>query len=218
MPDSRMIDYYSRRAPEYDRIYERPERQRDLGRLRQTVASWLAGRRVLELACGTGWWTDVVAGSARQIVATDVSEEVLAVARGRRLPEERVSFRIADAHDPGSVSGSFDAVLAGFWISHVRRAELPAFLDRVDRRVGDGGRVVLLDNRWVEGSSTPIARTDEAGDTFQIRPLEGGEAHEVRKNFLEEAELRELLRGRASTVDLRLLTHYWALAYDVARS
>ena len=49
--------YYAQRATEYERIYLKPERQAELRALEAWLPSVFAGRRVLEIACGTGWWT-----------------------------------------------------------------------------------------------------------------------------------------------------------------
>jgi len=214
--DPTLVDYYSRRAREYDCIYERPERAEDLAALRRSVADWLRGRRVLEIACGTGWWTAVVAPVARSIVATDASTEVLEVARERLRGDERVTFRAADAFALDRVAGDFDAALAGFWISHVDRGELRGWLGALHARLGPGARVVLFDNRFVAGSSTPVSRRDDDGNTFQVRRLASGEETEIRKNFLEEPELRALL---AATVDpqFRISEFYWAVCYTVPR-
>src|SRR6185436_11300113 len=118
MSDTAMLDYYSRRAAEYERIYHKPERQADLARLREHLRSLLTGRRVLEVACGTGYWTAAIADAALSITATDASEEVLEVARAKRL-DGRVTFRRADAWKAGELSCDFDAGLAAFWWSHV---------------------------------------------------------------------------------------------------
>jgi demethylmenaquinone methyltransferase/2-methoxy-6-polyprenyl-1,4-benzoquinol methylase len=214
--DQALIDYYSCRAREYDRIYERPERQADLGGLRDAVADWLRDRQVLELACGTGYWTDVIAPTARSVLATDASAEVLEVARARLGAATGVKFRAADAFDLGSVPGDFDAAVAGFWVSHLDRRELSAWLASLAARLGPGARVVLLDNRFVEGSSTALSRRDDDGNTFQVRRLESGAEHEVRKNFFEEAELRELLRPTAEDLHVRISDCYWAVRYSVA--
>ncbi len=64
--DARLVDYYAKRASEYERIYEKPERQNDLEILRNLFRKTLAGRNVLEIACGTGYWTQVVAQTANQ--------------------------------------------------------------------------------------------------------------------------------------------------------
>lgn len=213
--DEALIEYYSRRAGEYDRIYERPERQEDLAGLRDEVVRWLRGRRVLEVACGTGWWTEAIAPGAHSVLATDASAEVLQVARARLAGEISVAFASADAFDLGSVPGDFDAAFAAFWISHLARRELPGWLAGLHGRLGPGSRVVLLDNRFVEGSSSAVSRRDGAGDTFQVRRLANGEEHEVRKNFLDEEELRALLVGSADDLRVRVSDYYWAVRYEV---
>ena len=42
--------YYAARAREYERIYDRPERQADLARMKDLVPSYFTGRDVLELS------------------------------------------------------------------------------------------------------------------------------------------------------------------------
>ncbi|MGQ0720250.1 MAG: class I SAM-dependent methyltransferase [Candidatus Eiseniibacteriota bacterium] len=215
--DSRLIEYYARRAGEYDRIYERPERQADLAELTELVCGWARGERILELACGTGWWTERLAGVAEFVVATDASPEVLAVAAARTYAPAPVELRRGDALRPGSIEGSFSAVVAGFFLSHLPRADVAAYLEALARRVGPAGSVILFDNRFAEGSSTPLSRRDEAGDTWQMRRLEDGSEFEVRKNFFDADELRGLVPGDAVAVEIRELGHYWALRWRVGR-
>ena len=92
-----LTEYYARRAAEYERIYVKPERQADLTSLRSRIAALFSGRAVLELACGTGYWTEVIAPHVRSITAIDFAEETLAIARnvvkphiaGKREVEQR---------------------------------------------------------------------------------------------------------------------------------
>jgi demethylmenaquinone methyltransferase/2-methoxy-6-polyprenyl-1,4-benzoquinol methylase len=215
--DSRLIEYYARRAPEYDRIYEKPERREDLAALADLVCGWTRGQRVLELACGTGWWTERMSRVAAHVTATDASPEVLEVAAGRSYRPAIVELRVADAFHPGAVEGRFSAVVAGFFLSHVPRAETATFLDLLGRRVEPEGSVILFDNRFVEGSSTPLSRRDDARDTWQVRRLDDGSEFEVRKNFLGADELRAAVPAGATDVELRELRHYWALRWRVGR-
>jgi demethylmenaquinone methyltransferase/2-methoxy-6-polyprenyl-1,4-benzoquinol methylase len=210
-----MIEYYARRAREYDRIYERPERQADLARLTELVSAWARGERVLELACGTGWWTERLSRTAALVVAADLSPEVLAVAAERRFGPAPVELRRGDAFHPEALEGGFTAAVLGFLLSHVPRAAVPGLLDAVGHRLGPGGTVILFDNRWVEGSSTPLSRRDADGETYQVRRLENGTEFEVRKNFHDAAELHGFLAGRATDVELHELEYYWALRYRV---
>lgn len=211
-----LLAYYARRAQEYERIYAKPERQADLAWLRRRLGELLAGRRVLELACGTGWWTEKVAPHAAEILALDASDEVLAVARAKAYPPERVRFTRGDCFAPPDCGRRHDALLAAFWWSHVPRARLEGFLRDAEAAVAPGALMVFLDNRYVEGSSTPIERRDEAGDTYQRRRLDDGSAHEVLKNFPDEAELRQAAGASSREVAVETTQHFWLLRYRAA--
>ena len=210
-----LADYYAKRAPEYERIYRKPERQMDLRVLREFVAKIFAGRAVLEVACGTGWWTEVLAGTARTVVATDLTEEVLAIARAKPFAAETVSFLRADAFRLDSIEGGFDAALAAFWWSHLTRADLGRFLRGLHQRLQPGSTVVFLDNIFVAGSSTPISRCDTGGNTYQQRQLDDGTTTEVLKNFPTDDEIVGLLAGVTDDLQIERLTYYWRVRYTL---
>jgi SAM-dependent methyltransferase len=216
MRDPRLIDYYDRRAPEYERIYQRPERRGDLRELASVLAALVAGRDVLEVACGTGYWTRLLAPRARSWLATDAAGETLAIARGKVYPPGRVAFAVADAYALAALPGSFDAALAGFWWSHVPRPRLAGFLAQLGRRLEPGSRVVFFDNRYVPGNSLPVSRRDADGNTYQLRRLDDGSEREVLKNFPAAAELLSAAAragaGAPSVVELR---YFWCLTYVV---
>jgi SAM-dependent methyltransferase len=211
-----MEEYYARRAAEYERVYAMPERQSDLARLREVLLEFAAGRRLLEVACGTGYWTQVMAKAAAAVVATDAVEEVLAVARAKALPPERVAFVRADAFGLDAVAGDFDAGFAGFWWSHVRSTALPEFLVGLHRRLGGGAGVLFFDNRFVAGSSTPVTRTDEEGNTYQQRVLADGTRYEVLKNFPSTETIhRQILDAGGHAIRECELRYYWCASYEV---
>lgn len=205
--------YYAKRASEYERIYARPERQSDLFALRGRIGGMFAGRAVLELACGTGWWTPVIAQGAVSVTALDLNEEVLAIARTKDLPAAKVEFVRGSAFEIPDFGRRHDALFAGFWWSHVRLEELDAFLASAVAAVAPGSLVAFLDNRYVEGSSTPVSRRDAQGNGFQQRKLADGSSHEVLKNFPETGEL--IRRAARCGVDahVELLEHFWLLSF-----
>jgi ubiquinone/menaquinone biosynthesis C-methylase UbiE len=211
-----LLDYYAQRAPEYEEIYRRSERQADLRQLRARVCDAFAGQRVLEIACGTGYWTQAVANVAVAVTATDASAEVLELARRKPYPEDRVRFAIADAYALEQVEGAFTAGLAAFWWSHVPLERRGAFLTGLHRRLGVGAVVVLIDNRFVEGSSTAISRTDSSGNTYQQRKLRDGTVLEVLKNFPTAAELEAGISPIAIEPSITGLAYYWMVRYRVA--
>lgn len=201
--------YYQRRAAEYDQVYEKPERQADLELLRPQIASLLAGRRVLEVAAGTGWWTEVYADGAANVVATDVNPETLAVASARRAWPATAEFLRCDAFSLGELPGSFDAAFVGFFWSHVPLSRLDEFIAGVAGRVGAGGRLVFIDNQFVAGSNHPVTRRDTEGNTYQQRRLEDGTQWEVLKNFPTREELEDRLGRLSPDVSVRQFTYYW---------
>lgn len=210
--DPSMVGYYAERASEYERIYRKPERQTDLQTLRDFIERSFADADVLEVACGTGYWTEVLARSAKSVIATDINEEVLAIARSKGLPEP-VTFLKADAYALPTLTQPSNAGLSSFWWSHIPKSGLRDFLRGFHRALAPGARVVFMDNVYVEGSSTPISRTDPQGDTYQLRQLDDGSTHEVRKNFPTESELRAAVEGLASDVKIEFLPYFWTLSY-----
>lgn len=213
--DQNLKDYYARRAGEYERIYAKPERQADLARLREIVPSLVEGRDVLEIACGTGYWTQFVATRARSVLATDVNREVLDIARRKRYPRDNVTFARVDIYEENALAGHFDAGLAAFWWSHVPRQELARFLACFHGRLQAGATVVFLDNRYVEGSSTPLSRPDAHGNTYQTRALDDGSRYEVLKNIPDGDEIAAALGACAATLEYTELDYFWYARYEI---
>jgi ubiquinone/menaquinone biosynthesis C-methylase UbiE len=211
-----LVDYYRRRAGEYESIYAKPERQADLARLRARIPQRLAGRRVLEVACGTGYWTVLVARTAASIVATDAGDEPMRIAQSKDYDGRNVHFELADAYALSPALGRFDGALAIFWWSHIPLSRIAAFLRSLHDRLQPGARVLMMDNRYIEGSSTPIAERDAEGNTYQLRQLADGSENRVLKNFPTEADLRGALAPHARSFSYEALEYYWLAEYELA--
>ncbi len=204
-----LAEYYADRAAEYDEVYRKPERQDDLTRLKHLLPPLVAGKRVLEIAAGTGYWTQVLATTAAGIMATDVSAETIAIAAQRDYGETPVGLRTADACRLDTVPGEFDVVFCGFWWSHIARADIARFLAGVRGRTGPGVPLILIDNRYVPGSNSPVSRTGPDGDTYQRRSLAGGREYEVLKNFPSREQLAADLEPAATDLTWTELDYYW---------
>jgi SAM-dependent methyltransferase len=207
--------YYSKRAAEYEQIYEKPERQHELEWLRSRIPALFRGRTVLEVACGTGYWTQFIARTAAKVHACDINEAVLEIARDKPIPRQRVSFFKADAITLEGVPPGCDAAFAGFWWSHVKKSDLARFVRNLAAHVEPGALVAILDNRYAEGSSTAISRRDAEGNTYQMRKLANGEEYEVLKNFPTPAELADAVRPVAREAHLESLAYYWLLVFTL---
>jgi demethylmenaquinone methyltransferase/2-methoxy-6-polyprenyl-1,4-benzoquinol methylase len=212
---SELKSYYDKRSREYEKIYDKPERQAELAWLRERIPALIAGRDVLEVACGTGYWTQYLARSARHVNAFDINDSVLEIAAEKPLPAGRVTFLKADALSLEGAPDGCDAAFAGFWWSHVKKSDLERFVRALAARLRPGAVVAILDNSYAEGSSTPISRRDAEGNAYQLRTLANGERHEVLKNFPSALELAEAVRPVAREAHLESLAYYWLLVFTL---
>ena len=210
-----MQAYYAARASEYDRVYLKPERQTDLRAIEKWVRMQFAGATVLEIACGTGYWTQFIAEVATRVQASDLTPETLSIAKAR-VTRLHVEFVIGDAYAPAQFAGRFSAAFAGFWFSHVPIARRDEFLSTLNGALDPGAKVVLLDNRFVEGSSSAIAEQDADGNTYQLRTLNDGTTHRVLKNFPSKADLLSLARRAGTDARVAEWQYYWAMEYMTA--
>jgi demethylmenaquinone methyltransferase/2-methoxy-6-polyprenyl-1,4-benzoquinol methylase len=211
---SDLLSYYRARANEYEKVYAKPERQADLSVLHAVVPDWAASRHVLDVACGTGYWTRRIAARAAAVTACDRAPETLEVARTQQPPSAPADFLVGDAFALEDIPGAVDAAFVGFFWSHIPRANRRRFLRGLHRRLPRGSRVLILDNRYVAGSNWPITRVDTDGNTYQHRVLDDGTAYEVLKNFPPPDELSEVILS-AGAVDLAIheSEYYWYAAY-----
>jgi demethylmenaquinone methyltransferase/2-methoxy-6-polyprenyl-1,4-benzoquinol methylase len=212
--DAALTAYYAARAKEYERIYDKPERQADLARLRKLIPQYLAGRDVLEVACGTGYWTQFIAPLARTVTATDINPETLEIARTKAYPPRRVTIEQADVYRLTASERRFTGAFAGFWWSHLEHRERRSFVEVLHRSLAPGAVVVALDNLYVAGSSTPIHHVDAEGNAFQERRLDDGSLHLVLKNFPTKDELLADISGLGAAAEYTAFDYYWLLRYE----
>ncbi|WP_409188746.1 class I SAM-dependent methyltransferase [Bradyrhizobium sp. RDM4] len=165
-----MEAYYRERATVYDEFYQVERRKNDLVALRSWVVKRVQGRTILEVAAGTGYWTEVAAPEARAITATDYNAETLAIAAQRRLGTH-VTLAVADAYQLPNFSGAFDVGMAMLWWSHVRKERRREFLSHFISRLEPGALILMLDQFYVDGVSSPISRKDEYDNLYAVRTL-----------------------------------------------
>jgi SAM-dependent methyltransferase len=169
-----LATYYQQRAPHYDEVYAKAERQADLRHLKAVLLALFTGRDVLEVAAGTGYWTSIIATTATTVTATDYNSGPLAIALSRGYPRRNVRLQQADAFALDQLRNTFTASFVGFWWSHIPHLDTDRFLRGLCTRLRPHSPVAIVDNRYVEGSSHPITHTDAGGNTYQDRTLADG--------------------------------------------
>ncbi len=210
MSDDKLIRemnaYYDRRAPWHDEYlsYESNEKMVALlGPIIRRVEEYMVDRDVLEVACGTGNWTQVLAKRARTVVATDVNSSVIEIARRKEYQGIQPIFIVADAYRLDEIEGSFDLAFMTDWWTHVPRRMLPSFLEGLHRRLRKHARVVAIDMmpRDIHRGNDVVYDAD--GNRISRRTLPDGSQFEVVKNFPTERELTKVIDPYADQI------HYW---------
>ncbi len=210
---AQMQEYYRLRAPIYDQSmgYDGEEGVAWQRPVIDFLREALSGRTVLEVACGTGFWTQFVAPSARAVAATDFNETALAEARRKLSGMAHVMLCTADAYRLPAFDQAFDGGLAVDWFCHVPVPRREEFLDGLHARLASGARVILCDQLPKEAPVT----FDAQGNHLQERRLPDGSRHVVIKNFPGEAEMRDLLAPRSREVAWLAFpeARRWAVSY-----
>lgn len=168
--------YYRARAPTYSKEALAPLGSEQAADLRRDLgAAFDAHFRgdVLELACGPGTWTAMLAQRAASVTAVDGAPEMLEVAAASQ-PGANVRFQQVDLFR-WRPERRYDAVFFGFFLSHVPDERFESFWALVGDALVPGGRVVFVDDAYrapeelVYGpESSVIMRRREGADGYRI--------------------------------------------------
>lgn len=181
--------YYRRRAGEYD-VTAYGDITAARARIARIVAELEPVGTLLEIACGTGLWTEPLAARADTVTAVDLAPEAVAIAR-ERVRSQNVMFEIADAFSL-TTAARFDVIFFAAWLSHVPTSRFEQFWRLLGRLLADGGRVLFVDEHVaVRDKETYLSGADEIVE----RRLQDGSTFHVVKNFVDPGELERRLRA-----------------------
>jgi ubiquinone/menaquinone biosynthesis C-methylase UbiE len=213
MTDRELIDYYRARAAEYEQAYYRhiPERRREIDDEAENLREMVRGKDILDLACGTGYWTQRMAQTAHFIAAVDISTEMLREAHKKEY-DSPIEFVIADLYRLPFRTAAFDMITLGFWFSHQPKQEYDLFFRHLAQPVKDGGLIWMIDNNPpAEVSQVDSVRTDVYGNNYKRRYLQSGEEYVILKNYFSEDQLREVFAPYFTIKRIVFRMYYWSI-------
>jgi demethylmenaquinone methyltransferase/2-methoxy-6-polyprenyl-1,4-benzoquinol methylase len=110
-----------------------------------------------------------------------------------------------------------DVLFAGFWLSHVPRDELDAFLALVGRWLKPGGKFLFIDSRQDPQSGAADNDRPPLAPDVQLRNLADGRTFRVVKVHYAPSELeRALLRAGFSAAEVTSTSRFFLLGRAVA--
>lgn len=208
-----MIEYYDRRAPEYEQIYYRdiPPRRLEIDHEAERLTELVRNCQVLDLACGTGYWTEVMSKSAAHITASDISAGMIDQA-GEKQYQTKVDFVRADLYHPPFREKSFDVLTLGFWMSHHPKPNYEILFEPLTALVKPDGLIWMIDNNPpAEGAQQDSIGSDRAGNNFKTRLLDNGDEFTILKNYFSEDDLQKILTPAFDILKIIFGKYYWSV-------
>lgn len=235
--------YYQARAQEYDEWFYRQGRydhgsehtqqwNAEVEEVRQTLASVNLTGQVLDVAAGTGIWTQELLKTADHITALDSSEEVLELNRVRVHYSDKISYTVTDLFYWQPVM-LYDAVFLGFWLSHVPPSLLYDFIGTVVGALKPGGKLFFVDSLPDPSSTSKdmmdylkenldrrTSAVNQPGSDYGImtRRLKDGREFQVVKIFYLPDSLIEQFRSYNVSLTVKQTAHYFLYGWGIKPS
>ena len=160
------------------------------------------GHTLLDLGCGVGVWSTLLAENGSQVVALDSSLNCLRTCRQRATEiriGSRVSLVLADGFSLPFRVQTFDGATLNWVLAHIPVQSSFEFLTGVGNVVKKNGWLVISDSYW---------RGQKGGkEQIQVRDTDEG-TYEVYKYYYEPTELQDLIERAFGSIDLLENTDY----------
>jgi len=186
-------EYYKKRIKEYEEIYHRsdPIRLKELDSISESLKKLMKDKTVLEIASGTGYWTQIISETAFKIIATDYINEILEFAKLKKY-NCGIEFKLENAYDLSFKNNEFEAGVANFWFSHISRDRINLFLNEFHRVLKNNAIGFFADNIFNEAIGGLFIKTNEDLNSYKLRKLKDGSEYKIVKNYYNKEELYEL--------------------------
>ena len=215
------IEYYRARANEYDEWFYRKGRydrspeinQRwfnEVAALKNTLHQIGLVDDILELASGTGIWTQELLRIGKKITAIDASKEVIAINRSK-LNSLSVEYHLIDLFT-WQPDTEYDLVFFAFWLSHVPPKLLDSFLTKVYQSVRFGGQVFIIDSSFEPTSTANNHILEDDGNIYKTRKLNDGQKFQIVKIFYQPDELKDKLKKAGFQAEVKVTDNYFIYA------
>ena len=222
---NQQIAYYQARASEYDEWFLRKGRYdrgtkwnqqwfQEVEQVRNSLDRFKAEGNILELACGTGLWTQQLLRHAQNITAVDAVEEVIKLNQ-QRLQSSKVKYIQANIFT-WRPEEQYDVVFFGFWLSHVPSQYFEPFWQMVRQALKSRGRVFLVDSKYEPTSTAKDHHLGEVQAGTVKRLLNDGREYQIVKIFYECEQLEKMLNRMGWNMKVEETPHYFLFGHGEA--
>lgn len=158
------------------------------------------GKRILDVACGAGYGSAMLAETASEVLGADLDEGAITFARESYVANN-LDFRVIDAQCMQLLDASFDTVVSFETIEHL--SDIDAYLQEVARVLVPGGVFVV---------STPCVKrtTRQPRNLHHMIEFSAKDFEGLLKRYFWDVELFGQIREQG-------ILHRWLQRLDVLR-
>jgi len=181
--------FWSHVAEKYDRVVDLQIGGKTRSMIRERVAREGQLGRVVEFGCGTGFYTEELARRSDTVLATDISPDMLQIAK-RRVTAANVTFQVEDCQHTSLPGETFDAAFISLVLHFTEPGRTVLEMHRILRR---GGTLIIanLDPQALAALGRLRSQIRALYQTlvgYGVRPSSG-----LGRNVLTENQLGQLL-------------------------
>lgn len=214
-----IIKYYRDRAKEYEEIYSwrDPYRQKEQNLMEKEIKEFLINSEIIDVGCGTGYWTQKVSEVAKSIIGIDINQSVLDIAYSKKYhcPTE---FKIMDAYKLTNFNKYFSGALVTFWLSHVKKEDLNIWINNLHSILKNGAHVFFSDNNYIKDISGELITKQGDSNTYRLRTLNDGRKYLIVKNYYTLEEILQIFKKHTKGIKKENIFYgncFWWIKYTL---
>ncbi|HTX86644.1 MAG TPA: class I SAM-dependent methyltransferase [Candidatus Nanoarchaeia archaeon] len=155
----------------------------------QLAAQISRGKRILDIACGSGYGSKILAeAGAAKVVAIDRGAEAVGEAR-RNYGQEKIEFKVGDAENIAESDREFDMVVSFETIEH---------LENPEKYLAEVARVLKTEGIFL--ASTPNREVFGQKNPYHSHEFTRGEFEQILKKYFKNIFILEQANGLASLI------------------
>lgn len=216
------IEYYNLRQVHGDMPHRiprgpAPDLPAEQARMVRESQEAMRGRRVLEVASGTGSATREIAETAVSVTGVEIAPNMLDLAAENDNPPN-VSYLAGDAFDLGSIAPGerFDGGFVAGFLHTCPASRYAEFLHGFHGRLEEGSVVFMRSSRPTSPDAVSrLFRIEGREDQFMTRQLSDGSEFVMVENDPTEDELRRIFEPLSKILMVHIGSYWWWIRYEL---
>ncbi len=210
-----IVKYYDSLSQQYHESsgYDKETSLATYREIKELIDKLFINRNVLEIACGTGYWTEILSQSASSVLATDLNASMITKAKGL-YSSTNIEFRVADAYSLNTIPNHFSGAFSVLFWCHIPKSKIHQFLNTLHSKLAPNSPVLIICQ--LEDQDSMNHAIDSEGNTIALRKADS-QTYNIVKNIPSEKELTELLAPHAKNILYSRYPDYglWSVSYSI---